>query len=126
MRPVLVVVRAELVEEHLELADRGRLDLLRRQPLLHGLLEPFDLPAGGRMVRTGVLLRHPEASQLGLEAIAPALAAGEARGEDHAVVGQRGGRDPIDPNSLEERARHDASRDSVVCADVEGSSRVVV
>ena len=102
VRSALVVVGSEGVEEPLELDDRGWLDLLGPQPLLHGLLEPFDLPAGRRVVRSGVLLHHAEALQLGLEAVASALAAGEPGGEDHAVVGQRGGRDSIDPNSLEE------------------------
>ncbi len=35
----------------------------------------------------------------------PPCAAGEAGGEDHAVVGQRGGRDPVGGNGLAERGR---------------------
>jgi hypothetical protein len=55
------------------------------------LLEAFDLAAGGGVVGWGVLLADVEAAELGLEAVAPALAAGEAVGEDHAVVGEGGG-----------------------------------
>ena len=63
-----------------------------REPLLHGLLEAFDLAAGGGVVRAGVLLGDAEAASSCLEAVAAAAAAGEAGGEDHAVVGQcRGG-----------------------------------
>jgi hypothetical protein len=38
--------------------DRDRLNRLGEQPLLHRLLEPFDLAAGGGVVRAEVLLHH--------------------------------------------------------------------
>ena len=68
---------------------------LGAEPVLQGLLEPFDLAAGGGVVRAGVLLHDAEAAQFVLEAVASAAAAGEAGGEDHAVVGQRGGGDAV-------------------------------
>jgi hypothetical protein len=40
------------------------------------------------VVGAGVLLRHVQALQLGFEGVAPALAAGQAGGEHHPVVGQ--------------------------------------
>jgi hypothetical protein len=62
--PSVVVVVDEFVNEGLELVDGRGLTGLGPQPLLHGLLESFDLAAGGRMVRPGVLLVHAQAMEL--------------------------------------------------------------
>ena len=64
MGPAFVVVVDELVDEGLELVDGRGLTGLGPQPLLHGLLESFDLAAGGRMVRPGVLLAHAQTVKL--------------------------------------------------------------
>jgi hypothetical protein len=53
VRAVLVVGGDEEVDEGLQVGDRGRLEWLGGQPLLQGLLEAFDLAAGGRVVRGG-------------------------------------------------------------------------
>jgi len=42
-----------------------------------------------------VLLRDVQAAQLGFEGVAAALAAGQAGGEHHAVVGEGGGWDAV-------------------------------
>jgi hypothetical protein len=86
----MVVDRGELVEQGLQLDQGAGLDGLGGQPLLEGLLEPLHLAAGGGVVGAGVLLRHVQAAQLGLEGVAAALAAGQAGGEHHPVVGQGG------------------------------------
>lgn len=84
VRTLLVVVGDEDVEERLELGDRRWLDRLGPQPLLHRLLESFDLATGGGVVGPGVLLADPEADELGLEPVAAALPTGETGGENHA------------------------------------------
>ena len=65
VRAVVVVGGDEAVEQGLELGDGGRLDRLGGQPFLEGLLEAFDLAAGGRVVRAGVLLGDAQAAQFG-------------------------------------------------------------
>src|ERR687883_62426 len=65
--------------------QRGGLVRLGAQPVLHGLLETFDLAAGGGVVRAGVLLPDAQASQLGLQLRAAAFPAGEPDGVDHAA-----------------------------------------
>jgi len=86
---LLVVVAPEGVELGLELAQ-GPGPGLGSKPLLQGPVEAFDLPAGLRVVRGGVLLLDPESGQLGLEPVAgnPAAApACEPGGEYQGVVG---------------------------------------
>jgi hypothetical protein len=65
------------------------------EPFLQGLVEAFDLAAGLRVVRAGVLLLNAEGGQFLLEPVpggAAAAAAGEPGGVDQPVVGQdRGG-----------------------------------
>jgi hypothetical protein len=92
VRAIAVVGADEGVDEGLQLADGGRLGGLGDQPLLHRLLEPFDLSAGGRVIGPGVLLRDASAAQLVLEVVASTAAAGEAGGVDGAVVGEGGRR----------------------------------
>jgi len=60
------------------------------------------LPQVCGVVGSGVLLADVEASELGLEAVAPAIAAGEACGEDHAFVGEGGGGDTEPVNGIAE------------------------
>jgi hypothetical protein len=50
--------RFKPVEQGLQVGDRGGLRGLGVQPFLGRLLEPFDLAAGGRVVRAAVLLGH--------------------------------------------------------------------
>lgn len=88
MRSLVVVDGAEPVEECLELGEVLGGGLLV-EPAFEGLLESFDLPAGGGMVRSAVLLDDAESSEFGFERVASAAPAGEACGEDHAVVRQR-------------------------------------
>ena len=57
-----VVLAAEPVQEGLQLGDGGGLVGLGAEPVLHGLLEAFDLPAGGGVVRAGVLLHDVESA----------------------------------------------------------------
>src|SRR3954453_18412251 len=79
-RAVLVVGVDEEVDEGLQVGDRGRLEWLGSQPLLQGLLEAFDLAAGGRMVRAGVLLCDVEPAQVVLGVVAAAAAGGAGGG----------------------------------------------
>jgi hypothetical protein len=85
VRPVAVVGVDEGVDQRLQLGQGGRLNPLGLQPLLQGLLEPLDLPAGGRVVGSGVLLEHAQGAELVLEAVAAARAAGEPGGKHHPV-----------------------------------------
>jgi hypothetical protein len=74
----------------LELAE-GAGPGLGGQPFLQRLVEAFDLAAGLRVVRAGVLLLNAEGGEFGLEAVAGGLAAaaaGEPRRVDQAVVRQ--------------------------------------
>jgi len=92
--------------------------------------EPFDLAAGGGVAGSGVLLDDAEAVELDFEAVAAAgaaqAAAGQAGGEDHAVVGECGGGDPVCGNGCAELGEHDRSGDLVMGGDREGVSAVVV
>ena len=78
------------------------------------------------MVRAGVLLGDAQAVQLGLEAVAPAFAARQPGGEDHAVVGQRGGRNAMGGNGFPEGAEDDPSGDPAVGGDRQGLAGVVI
>jgi hypothetical protein len=82
------------------------------------------------VVGSGVLLGHAEAAQLVFEAVAALgavqAAAGEPGGEDHAVVGQRGGGNPVCGNGFAEGGQHDGSGDPVMGGDREGEPGVVV
>ena len=64
------------------------MDRLRAEPLLEGLLEPFDLARGLRVVRLAVLLRDAPLAEFVLEVVAAGGAAEESDGEDAAVVGE--------------------------------------
>ena len=71
-----VVLVAEPVEQGMQLSEGGRLPALAGQPGLKGLLEAFDLAAGGGVVGAGVLLGDPEHGELGLERVAAAAPVG--------------------------------------------------
>lgn len=91
MWPAVVVLVDEGVDEVLELRDGGGLFGLGSEPLLQGLLEPFDFAAGGRVAGSGVLLDHVPGPKLDFEAVAASSASEtcQAGCVDHAVVGQR-------------------------------------
>src|SRR4030095_3469588 len=87
---VVVVELDEGVELALELVQ-GRGGALGGEPAFEGLLETFNLAAGGGVIGTGVFLGDSETSEGGLELVAATPAAGEAGRVDHGVVGQHGG-----------------------------------
>ena len=60
--PPLVVLDGEGVQQPLEVGDGGALVGLGAQPLLHGLLEAFDLALGLRVPGAAVLLVHTQAA----------------------------------------------------------------
>ena len=60
VRAVVVVFVGELVEELLQLGDRGRLRGCGAEPVLHCLLESFDFALGCRVSWPGVLLVNVE------------------------------------------------------------------
>jgi hypothetical protein len=88
VRPAVVVLVGEGVQELLELGEGGGLGRLGAEPFLEGLLESLDLALGLGVVRLAVLLGDPEAAELGFQGVASALAAGQPGGEDHPVVRQ--------------------------------------
>ncbi len=86
VRSTMVVFVDELIEEGLEFFDRcWRGPGL--QPVFHGLLEPFDFPAGGRMAWFGVFLVNAEFEEKPLEPVEAGYAsASEPCGVIHAVI----------------------------------------
>ena len=77
------------MQRGLQLGQGLRLPDLGCEPFLQGLVESLHLPAGGGVVRFGVLLHDAEAAQFGLEAVdgaASGAAAGEAGSEYQAVI----------------------------------------
>ena len=126
VRPFVVVVGNEALEQCLQFGDRGRLIGLGGEPALECLLEPLDFPAGGRVVGPGVLLRDAEAAKLRLEGVASPLAAGQARGEDHAVVGQRRRGNSVLGHGGAELSQHDRPADALVRAEPQGVAGVIV
>jgi hypothetical protein len=90
VRPLAVVDHGEPVEEYLELGEGGGLGVLGGEPVLEGLLEPLDFALGLGVVRLAVFLGDAQSAQFVFEAVAASFAAGQAGGEHHAVVGERG------------------------------------
>jgi hypothetical protein len=88
VRPLVVVVAGEGVQQGLQVGEGGGLGVLGGQPFLQGLPEPLHFALGLGVVRLPVLLRDAQAAQLVLEAVAAALPAGQAGGEHHRVIGQ--------------------------------------
>ena len=88
---LLVVMLAELVELALQLRGAaGR--WAGSEPALQGLVEPFGLALGLGVSGGPVLLADTEQRQDVFEGVAPA---GEPRGVDAAVIGQRACRRPV-------------------------------
>ena len=114
----VVVLGPEPVDQALQLVGGAGLLGLGAEPVLHRLLEAFDLAAGGGVVGPGVLLHDVQSAQFGLEVGSAAAAAGEPYGVDHPVVGQCGGRNPVCGNGFAEGGQHDGPGDPVVGADV--------
>jgi hypothetical protein len=99
VRPGGVVVVAEGVELGLQL-PQGPGSGLAGEPFLEGLVEPFDLAAGLRVVGPGV----PEADAASVQGDLedhPAATAG-ATGEDRPVVAEHAGRISIAGSSFAE------------------------
>ncbi len=90
------------------------------------MLEAFDLAAGGGVVGSGVLLDDAQESEFGLEGVAAASAAGQPGGEDHAVVGERGGGNPVHGKGCAECGQHDRAGDAEVGGHGNGESGAVV
>lgn len=105
----MVVLVGEEVEECLELGDRARLVELGGQPVLHRLLEPHGLPAGGGVPGPGVLLDDVTPAQFGFEGVLAAVAsvAGQPDRVDDAVVSERGRRNPVPGKGFAEGRDHD-------------------
>jgi hypothetical protein len=122
----VVVVVDEVFEQCLELGDGGGLVGSGAEPAFEGLVEAFDFAAGGGVSGPGVLLVDAEAAEFGLEAVAAAAAAGEAGGEDHAVVGQGRGRGAVAGDSVAEHVDHGGAGDGLVGGDRDGVAGVVV
>jgi len=74
------------------------------------------------VVGCGVLLADVETAELGLEAVASTLAAGEAGGEDHAVVGEGGLGGAELLNGVTEGGDDDGAGDAGVGGDAEGEA----
>ncbi|MEV4568537.1 hypothetical protein AB0K12_32615 [Nonomuraea sp. NPDC049419] len=55
------------------------------------MLEAFHFAAGGGVMGAAVVLLDVQAAEFVFQGVAAAAAAGQAGGEDHAVVGQGGG-----------------------------------
>src|SRR5829696_6420991 len=129
VRPAAVVVANEGVAEGLQLRDGGRLLRLGGEPFLQGLLKSLHFAAGGGVVRFGVLLHHAESAEFGLEAVegvASGVAAGEAGGEDHAVVRQHRGGNALVSDRLTERGDDCGPGHRLVAGDRERVAGVVV
>ena len=109
----------------LELGQRGGLRVLGGEPVLEGLLEPLGFSLGLGVVRLAVLLGDAQAPQLGFQAVAAAFAAGKPGGEDHAVVGQGGGRGAVSCDGGPEGGQDDAAGDAFVRGDGQGVPGVV-
>ena len=81
------------------------------------------------MVGSGVLLDDVEAGEFGLEAVAgvvAVVAAGEAGGVDHSVVGQGGGGNAVLSACLAEGVDDVGAGDAEVRGDGQGVAGVVV
>src|SRR4051794_11897912 len=122
----VVVALDEDVEQCLELGDSGGLCGVGAQPLFEGLVGAFDLPAGGGVIGSRVLLADTECSKFGLEAVAAPASAGEARGEDHAVVRERGCWSPKTGHGSAEPVEDGLAGDAAMCGHGQRVAGVVV
>ena len=105
MRAAFVVVGPECVELLLQLGD-GRGGCLSGQPSLEGLVEPFDLALGLRVVGCAVLLADVQDSEGVFERVAAAAVAGSV---DAAVVGEGGRGRAVGLDCGEEGVHHDVA-----------------
>jgi len=117
----VVVFVDEGVELGLEFGDGGGAGLAG-EPFFEGLVEAFDFPAGGGVVRGGVDVVDAEAVEFGFEGVASAFAAGEAGGEDHAVVGECGVGDAMAGSGFGEFGDDDGAGDAAVGGDGDGQA----
>jgi len=122
VRPLLVVDLAEGIELGLELGDGPRARLLP-EPALQGLVEALDLALRLGMAGCPVLLLDAEIGEQVLEGVVPA---GEARGVDRAVVGERGRGEAVRLARGAERGHHVVARDPTEGRAVEQVAGVVV
>jgi hypothetical protein len=125
-RALGVADAGEGVQQGLEAGEGVGLVRLGAEPVLHGLLESFSFPLGLGVVGLAVFLGDAEAAQLVLEGVAAALAAGQAGGEDHAVVGQGRGRDAVRPARCAEGQQDDRPGDPGMGGDGQGVAGVVI
>ena len=95
MRAAVVVLVDEGVEQGLEFGEGGRLVGWARSHFFIVCWNRSTLPQVVGWSGREFFWTMCEAPQFVLEGVAAAAAAGESGGEDHAVVGQRGGRDPV-------------------------------
>jgi hypothetical protein len=65
------------------------------EPFFQGLVEALDFALGLRVVRGAVLLCDAQSGNQVLEGVPAALSSGQAGGVNHAVVGQRRGRESV-------------------------------
>lgn len=126
MSAAVVVLIDEGIDEGLELGDPGGLVGLLAEPFLHGLLEAFDLAAGGGVGWSGVLLDHVQLPEFALEGVASVASAGKSCRVDHAVIGQGGGRDAVLTCGFAEGSGDDRPGDPGVGAHVQGVADAVV
>ena len=125
MRAAVVVFVDEGVELGLQFGD-GVGAGLAGEPAFEGLVEAFDLAAGGGVVGGGVDLDDAQVVQFCFQGVAAAFAAGKAGGEHHAVVGQCGVRDAMGGSGFAEFVPDDGAGDADVCGHGDGVAGVVV
>jgi hypothetical protein len=125
VRSLLVVLVDELVEQGLEFSE-GRCRWVSGEPALEGLVEAFDFATGGRVVRSAVLLGDAECVEQALVAVAATAAAGQPGGEDHPVVGQRGGWHTVGLQGVCEGVDDDRAGDAPVGGDGDRVAGVVI
>ena len=125
MWPLMVVDLNELINQILELGD-GLCWWSGGDPFLHGLLEPFNLARGGRMVGAGVLPFDPELGQACFELVPPARVASEANRVDESVIGQHRDRETIVFSGFVECVADDVPCHATVAADEECFAGVVI
>ena len=87
---VVVVQLLELVQEGVEVGDRGWLVRLSFEPFLECLLEALDLALGLGVVAAAVLLGDAQGGEFVFEGVASSsdFPGGVADGVHHAVIGQ--------------------------------------
>jgi len=126
VRPLVVADSGEAVQEGLELGEGGGLRGLGAEPVLEGLLESLHFPLRLGMAGAAVLLLHSEPSQISLEAVAAALAAGESCREDQPVISQCGGGNAVGGNGGPELGHDSEPADPAVGGNPQRIPGVVI